>query len=114
MTVREAERIRDEFDGKTNPGEDEIFAFTEAMNFLIETVGSPEDMRYLGGVYYERKKFDLALTQAGEKTGYVPEMDNVVFSRLMDAGKRLSAQVLQITQRESYAQIRIAISLVDF
>ena len=35
--------------------------FTEAMNFLIEEEHDPGDMMYLGGYYYEIKRFDLAL-----------------------------------------------------
>ena len=61
MTVKQAEAIRNDFAGKNNPTEDEFFAFTEAMGFLIETNKDPRDMMYLGGVYYELKQFDLAL-----------------------------------------------------
>ena len=45
----------------------------------------------------EDNKFDdkaiLVLNEAGQKLGYVPEKDNVVFARLMDAGKLLKAKV---------------------
>ena len=61
MTVKQAEAIRNEFGRKDNPTEDEFFEFTEAMGFLIEKNKNPGDMMYLGGVYYELKKFDLAL-----------------------------------------------------
>lgn len=61
MTVRQAEAIRDAFSRKENPTEEEFFAFTEGMGYLIEKVKSPEDMMFLGGVYYDLKHFDLAL-----------------------------------------------------
>ena len=61
MTVNEAREIADEFREKNNPTEEEIFLFTEAMNFLIEEEKNPGDMLYLGGVYYEMKQYDLAL-----------------------------------------------------
>lgn len=61
MTIKQAEAIRDEFARKNNPTEDELFAFTEAMGFLIENAKNPQDMMYLGGVYYELRNFDLAL-----------------------------------------------------
>ena len=35
MTVKEARRIVREFDKRKKPSEDEIFMFTEAMDFLI-------------------------------------------------------------------------------
>ena len=66
----------------------------------------------------EDNKFDdnaiLVLTEDGEKTGYVPEMDNVIFARLMDAGKMLVAKVGRIEKKGSFTQISIGIYLVDF
>ncbi len=61
MTVKEAKRIAESFDENHNPSGEEIFMFTEAMNFLIEEKHDPRDMMYLGGYYYETKRFDLAL-----------------------------------------------------
>ena len=66
----------------------------------------------------EDNKFDdnaiLVLTEDGKKTGYVPEMDNVIFARLMDAGKMLVAKVSKIDKKGSFTQISIGIFLVDF
>lgn len=67
----------------------------------------------------EDNKFDakaiLLLTTDGKKLGYVPEKDNVVFSRLMDAGKLLAAKITEIQPRgKSFKLIKIAIFLVDF
>lgn len=62
MTTKEARQIVYNFDdGTQNPSEEEFFLFTEAMDFLISKEHSPRDMMYLGGVYYEKKLFDLAL-----------------------------------------------------
>ena len=61
MTVKEARRIVDRFTGNQMPDDDEVFMFTEAMNFLIEEEHDPADMMYLGGYYYEMQRFDLAL-----------------------------------------------------
>ena len=61
MTVQEAKKIAESFYENHNPSEDEVFMFTEAMNFLIEENHDPGDMMYLGGYYYEIKHFDLAL-----------------------------------------------------
>ena len=66
----------------------------------------------------EENKFDekaiLILNEDGAKLGYVPEKDNLVFSRLMDAGKMLAAKVTNISKRNSFYQISIGIYLVDF
>ena len=67
----------------------------------------------------EENKFDskaiLILTADGKRLGYVPEKDNVIFSRLMDAGKMLSATITEIRERGGYfKQISIGIFLVDF
>lgn len=61
MTVKEAREIERNFDNKSNPTEEDIFLYTEAMKFLIETEQNPQDMMMLGGWYYEQRNFDLAL-----------------------------------------------------
>ncbi|RKM56742.1 restriction endonuclease [Butyrivibrio sp. XB500-5] len=66
----------------------------------------------------EDNKFDanaiLVLTSENKKLGYVPEKDNIVFSRLMDAGKLLVAKINRIDHKGSFTQINIGIYLVDF
>ena len=66
----------------------------------------------------EDNKFDsnaiLVLNSEKKKLGYVPEKDNIVFARLMDAGKLLTAKISKITQKGSFTQIGIGIYLVDF
>ncbi|MBO4750863.1 MAG: hypothetical protein J5546_11160 [Lachnospiraceae bacterium] len=49
-----------------------------------------------------------------DKLGYVPEKDNVVFARLMDAGKLLIGKVTSHVMKGSFHQIAIGIYLVDF
>ena len=66
----------------------------------------------------EDNKFDsnaiLILAADGRKVGYVPEKDNIIFARLMDAGKMLSAQVRNIDIKVTFHIISIGIYLVDF
>ena len=66
----------------------------------------------------EDNKFDsnaiLILNEDKKKLGYVPEKDNNVFARLMDAGKLLKAKITQISQKGSFKQIGVGIYLVDF
>ena len=61
MTIQEAMQIEDEFYRTQSPTEEEIFRFTEAMDFLIRETKHPGYMMSLGGWYYEEKRFDLAL-----------------------------------------------------
>ena len=66
----------------------------------------------------ENNKFDdnaiLIFNDAKQKVGYVPEKDNVIFARLMDAGKRLIARVKAHEMKGSFHSITISIFLVDF
>ncbi len=56
----------------------------------------------------------LVFDEKKRKLGYIPEKDNVVFARLMDAGKYLTAKVEFIIPKGSFRQISISIHLVDF
>ena len=66
----------------------------------------------------EDNKFDsnaiLILTADKKKLGYVPEKDNIIFARLMDAGKMLAAKIKGIEKKGSFTKIAIGIYLVDF
>ena len=65
----------------------------------------------------ENNEFDsraiLVLNRDKQKLGYVPEKDNIVFSRLMDAGKILKAKVAKIEEKGSWTKVTIGIYLVD-
>lgn len=66
----------------------------------------------------EESKFDdlaiLIQNSEGKKLGYVPRKDNVIFSRLMDAGKLLIGKVKEKDQIGSFSRIRISIYLIDY
>lgn len=62
---------------------------------------------------YDEKAI-LVLDSQGRKLGYVPEKDNIVFSRLMDAGKLLIARVSSVKDMEYFFRIAISIYLVDY
>ena len=66
----------------------------------------------------EDNKFDsnaiIIKTDGQKKIGYVPEKDNVIFARLMDAGKMLAAKVKNIEKKGSFTKVAIGIYLVDF
>ncbi len=66
----------------------------------------------------EKNKFDensiIVLTETKKHLGYIPERDNVIFARLLDAGKSLIAYIKSIKGQEGYTQIAISIHLQDF
>ncbi len=66
----------------------------------------------------EDNKFDnnaiLVFNETKEKLGYVPERDNIVFARLMDAGKLLCGKIKSIEPKGSFRLINIEIYLIDF
>ena len=66
----------------------------------------------------EDNKFDsnaiMIFTENKRKLGYVPEKDNLIFARLMDAGKILKAKINNITKKGTFNQISVGIYLVDF
>lgn len=66
----------------------------------------------------EKNRFDenaiLILNADGQKLGYVPEKDNIIFARLLDAGKMLCAKVSEMKLYGSFHKIAIGIYLVDF
>lgn len=50
-------------------------------------------------------------TIKGEKIGYVPQQDNVIFSRLMDAGKALFGKITSKEMRRKWLRIEVKIYL---
>ena len=66
----------------------------------------------------EDNKFDsnaiLILNADKKKLGYVPEKDNVVFARLMDAGKLLIGKVNSVQFKGSMPVVSIGIYMVDY
>lgn len=66
----------------------------------------------------EESKFDshaIGVCSAdGKRLGYVPERDEPVLARLMDAEKLLIARVSGIAEKGGFKQVAIGIYLVDF
>lgn len=62
---------------------------------------------------YDHKAIKIT-NESKEKLGYVPEKDNIIFSRLMDAGKLLMAKIKKIENKGNFLSISIAIYLVDY
>lgn len=50
-------------------------------------------------------------TVKGVKVGYVPKVDNLIFARLMDAGKLLFAKIVSKEKKGSWVRIEIKLYL---
>lgn len=60
MDITQARKIVSDFERKPEPNEDDVFMYTEALDYLIRETGNPHYMVRLGGFYYGEKHFDLA------------------------------------------------------
>lgn len=70
MTTEEARNNIDNFVFKTNLTKSEEFLYIESLKYLIEEENNSKDMMHLGGIYYEKKKFDLALKYYSMASSY--------------------------------------------
>ncbi len=50
---------------------------------------------------------------SGDKLGYIPRQDNIIFSRLMDAGKLLFGKVTSLEWVEEWLRVGIGIFLKE-
>ena len=105
------------------PLQKEIFLFDTfiAGTMYIEDETIIEELTIGGALALKREpknRFDenaiRVEDEKGRKIGYVPEKDNPVFTRLMDAGKMLTAKVTDIKGKTGYTQVSMAIYLIDF
>ena len=62
----------------------------------------------------EPVKAIMIYSESGGKLGYVPEKDNIVFSRLMDAGILLAAKVTKLEDLKYFVRVSVSIYLVDY
>lgn len=50
----------------------------------------------------------------GVKIGYIPKQDNIIFSRLMDAGKLLFGKIAAKEMKSSWLRIKIEVYLHEY
>ena len=105
------------------PFEKDIFLFStfvagtthiEGMEELFEHLEPDEKLelfREPDNIYDSRAI--VIKTSDGVKIGYVPRVDNVIFSRLMDGGKLLYAKITDKYMHGKKAEIEIDIYLKD-
>ena len=103
------------------PFEQEIYLFDsyvagtthiEEIEEIYETLEKGEKLIFYREPDNEHDPQAISIeTSRKEKIGYVPRQDNVIFSRLMDAGKNLFAKVEEKEMRGKWARIKIKIYL---
>ena len=52
-------------------------------------------------------------TESGNEIGYIPKSDNIIFSRLMDAGKLLFGRITSVKKHEDWLKIEIDVLLQE-
>ncbi len=62
--------------------------------------------------YYDKRAIVIK-TENGVKIGYVPKRDNIIFSRLMDAGKLLFGKITSKEKKGSWLKIYIKVFLQE-
>ena len=78
------------------------------------------NLKLKGKLYFKRgvSKYEdnqiIILNSKNELVGYIPEVDSLIFARLMDAGKMLFAVVKSMSYSHSVPVIEIDIYLQDF
>jgi len=82
--LEKAKKIVDVFLKKRNySGEDE-YLFVEALNYVIDQTGDSDYVTALGGYYYGKKRFDLALMMIGfMESNMVPKSIFGLFERFL-------------------------------
>lgn len=103
------------------PFEQEIYLFDsyvagtthiEKIEEIYETLEKGEKLIFYREPDNEHDPQAISIeTSRKEKIGYVPRQDNVIFSRLMDAGKNLFGKVEEKEMRGKWARIKINIYL---
>lgn len=65
----------------------------------------------------ENNRFDalaiLVLNDRQQKLGYIPEKDNRIFARLMDAGKLLTAKVVEMEIYKGFTKVEIGVYMEE-
>ena len=104
-----------------NPFERDIFLFDTfvAGTTHIENIEEISEKINIGDKLKFYREFDNKVdhqairieTQENIKIGYVPQQDNVIFSRLMDSGKEIFAKVEDKEMRGRWLKMGISIYL---
>lgn len=105
------------------PFQQEIFLFETQVAGTTHIIGIEELAQHLKEnekLFFLREpnnSYDpqaiLIETAEKVKIGYVPKADNVIFSRLMDAGKVLFARIITVKKKSKWVQIPIKIFLEE-
>lgn len=87
-------------------------SYIENMESLQEKIEIDTKVKFFREIYneYDENAIKICLT-TGEKIGYIPQVDNEIFARLMDSGKYLFGKVYHKEKKARWWQIGIKIYL---
>ena len=111
-----------ELDEMLNPFSREILLFTTKISNTYRLIDKEPLLHLkvgdlltfkLGNSKYEDNLIEI-YTEQNQLVGYIPEQDSIIFARLMNAGKKLSAKVKTISVSKSVPLFDIDIYLIDF
>lgn len=103
------------------PFEKEIFLFNthiagtnyiENIEEIAEEMNFEDEVRFVRESKNEHDKYAICVrNKNNEKLGYIPRVDNIVFARLMDAGKLLYGKIRDVEEVNGWYKIKISIFL---
>jgi len=109
--------------GLPNPFERDIYLFTthiagtgyvENKEEIIENTNIEDEVTFIRESNNIYDKYAICVKNKKlEKLGYIPKKDNIVFARLMDAGKLLIGKIVEIEELGYWNKIKINIYLKD-
>ena len=87
---------------------------------FIKEDGLIESLKEGDKLTLQRRKMEfnenaiLVLDPAGQRVGYIPEKDDPILARVMDAGKCLTAKVKEVEPDEEIPDVWIDVMMEDF
>jgi len=80
----------------------------------LEGIGVSSEVSFFREANNIHDKYAIVVkNKNGQKLGYIPKFDNIVFARLLDAGKLLVGKVKSIEKLGSWNKIKIDLYLRD-
>lgn len=84
------------------------------IDLLVKNLQEGDDLQFFREPKNKHDERAIVIrTRTGDKLGFVPQADNIVFSRLMDAGKLLFGRITKMEERGSWWKITIRIFLKE-
>lgn len=117
MNKEEAYRILSRFERNDNQTEQDEFTAIEAANYLVEVENDHVAMQFLGGLYYEKQKYDLAekyyllADEYGDK--YAPVGLGFIYYYGRNGAKDFKKAFYYFNKGKGYGNMEAAMKIAD-